>query len=548
MCSTPNYCPEGSSSEATCSAGYYCPNTTSIVVCPAGYYCEEGSQEPIVCPSSYYCEEGSSVPVECDEGASCTGGTSSQLDCIAGYENIGNATHIECWPCQERTYNPDVGGECVYCNTADTVGQTYCEFIACFDLNECSGHGKCVDEVCSCYSGWNGTDCSTKEAVIIVTSEEVVVAKTTSVAVVTATVVVATTTAVSSATSTASVGASSATSATSIRAPAAASAGLVMLFVFLQGFILPLQHNDELSDVFAAFETLKYSQLNFGSDSGDSEDQFWSFAHGLSYKLMIGAAAAVLSAILPGYTVALGLFQMNVRHIHFVVILLLIYGPITESVFEVSSSLSVSFGSCVAVILALGCFLYLYVHPYVEDEDGKFKSYIVPGRGFSGLFFTPYNTVYKQLEKKQKEADPRSRCQKISDSCRSMSCSFGVWKTKDRRTQRGMKAAKGDRENQLPGKDAALEKLENALDIINLGHKQRDSVPVWKTFAWKVMFESVVCYHEKSFNPEEQDPDMLPPYELGAWEVKYLGGIRGAVSHYFMFIKLMLQVRVCCFH
>jgi ABC-type multidrug transport system ATPase subunit len=96
-----SYCPEGSTQELPCPAGFrcgpphfkeacsdltYCPANTSILdvkLCPAGYYCPNTSVS-IICPSGYYCRPGSQEPAKCTPLAYCPEGSQNSVRNFAG--------------------------------------------------------------------------------------------------------------------------------------------------------------------------------------------------------------------------------------------------------------------------------------------------------------------------------------------------------------------------------------------------------------------------------------------------------------------------------
>ena len=94
-CTKGNYCPLGSSSQTTCTAGSYCIQQSLAVVsgqCLAGYYCVTGSVTPVptdgvsgnICPSGNYCVQGSSAGTVCASGTFAPGtGLKASTDCTA---------------------------------------------------------------------------------------------------------------------------------------------------------------------------------------------------------------------------------------------------------------------------------------------------------------------------------------------------------------------------------------------------------------------------------------------------------------------------------
>lgn len=80
------YCPAGSTSPQACSAGYYCPNTTTRRPCPAGTYnsktAQSSSSACITCPDGTFSEssERTTVCPQCPAGYYCPD-TTTKYNC-----------------------------------------------------------------------------------------------------------------------------------------------------------------------------------------------------------------------------------------------------------------------------------------------------------------------------------------------------------------------------------------------------------------------------------------------------------------------------------
>lgn len=68
-----------------CTAGSYCPDSTTESVCYSGEYCPAGSTTRSDCPAGYYCS-GTSSRTQCDVGYSCPARSTSQTSC--GYSGL----------------------------------------------------------------------------------------------------------------------------------------------------------------------------------------------------------------------------------------------------------------------------------------------------------------------------------------------------------------------------------------------------------------------------------------------------------------------------
>ena len=108
-----------------CSAGYYCPNSTTESQCYNGEYCPSGSTTRSDCPAGYYCS-GPSSRTQCDVGYSCPARSTSQTSC--GYSGlpagfVWSNPRVDCTyrKCSAGYYCPNATTE-----TACTTAGYYC--------------------------------------------------------------------------------------------------------------------------------------------------------------------------------------------------------------------------------------------------------------------------------------------------------------------------------------------------------------------------------------------------------------------------------------
>lgn len=86
------YFPDGSSTQAPCEKGYYCPLNSdpafliTPILCPGGSYCPEASCSPIQCECGTMCPPGSASPRQCKAPYFCPAGSSFWTLCPAGYK------------------------------------------------------------------------------------------------------------------------------------------------------------------------------------------------------------------------------------------------------------------------------------------------------------------------------------------------------------------------------------------------------------------------------------------------------------------------------
>jgi hypothetical protein len=113
ICPQGSYCAAGSSTGATCSGGFYCPDQfmSSLVstnICQQGYYCSGGAQSPS--PNGVFTtligESAQGGGDICGVGKYCAVQSSAEASCTAGtylpYQ--GAYASSECLPCTQGEY------------------------------------------------------------------------------------------------------------------------------------------------------------------------------------------------------------------------------------------------------------------------------------------------------------------------------------------------------------------------------------------------------------------------------------------------------------
>ena len=114
-------CPSGSFASSTgaamcevCSAGYFCPNSTSEVICPAGTYSDAGSISCTACPSGRYSSAGATFCEMCPRGKSCFSPSTAPVDCDEGYFSAGGSVS-NCTLCEPGTISSATKDRCTNC-------------------------------------------------------------------------------------------------------------------------------------------------------------------------------------------------------------------------------------------------------------------------------------------------------------------------------------------------------------------------------------------------------------------------------------------------
>lgn len=114
-----------------CSAGSYCPDSTTETPCYSGDYCPAGTTSSShQCPAGYYCPN-TSTKTQCDLGFSCPAGSTSQTSCTGSGPYAGQIAAGRMWvnprvdcthrACSAGYYCPDATTE-----TACTTAEYYC--------------------------------------------------------------------------------------------------------------------------------------------------------------------------------------------------------------------------------------------------------------------------------------------------------------------------------------------------------------------------------------------------------------------------------------
>jgi hypothetical protein len=100
VCTSGNYCAEGSSSQTACPSGYYCPSPIEKYDCPMGTYFSSTSATNVSacqqCQAGYYCPRATGVPIACSSGKYCPAGSGIERDCPEGFYCSTPSTSARC--------------------------------------------------------------------------------------------------------------------------------------------------------------------------------------------------------------------------------------------------------------------------------------------------------------------------------------------------------------------------------------------------------------------------------------------------------------------
>ena len=95
-CDIGYFCPEGHESQLLCDAGYYCPDTTTMLPCEAGFASPAGASVCYVeCVAGMFVD-GQGQCDTCSAGSYCPRGTGAEAPCRAGYFCPDTSTMLPC--------------------------------------------------------------------------------------------------------------------------------------------------------------------------------------------------------------------------------------------------------------------------------------------------------------------------------------------------------------------------------------------------------------------------------------------------------------------
>lgn len=115
-CSTlGTYCPAGATQIVDCDAGYYCPSTSTRTQCTSGNYCPVRSTSQNICPAGYFCPS-TTQKIQCVPTDYCPAGSTSENWCPGGTYCSTAATSTQC----------SAGYYCPRGSTSQTVNPASC--------------------------------------------------------------------------------------------------------------------------------------------------------------------------------------------------------------------------------------------------------------------------------------------------------------------------------------------------------------------------------------------------------------------------------------
>lgn len=260
----------------------------------------------------------------------------------------------------------------------------------CITLDRCNFNGVCLelppDEKCDCFSGFFGDRCQHIEKSL--RRHVKAMASVTTFA----PIFVGAMTALSSASSAVMAG----TQAQSFASTQGSSFSLLPFLLYMQQFVVPLQHNDDVNELYEPFNTLALVQIgNSPSDDADSDSSApLSMAHGLVRKIIILFVLMGLCLYLPGkiMTTCCNQFLITWGDVAFLFVLMI--APVSESVFDLDQPKSVIAVEVALLVICLWSFAICIIRPLLTREV---RAYLFPGMGWSA-----FNVTDRALEDRNK--------------------------------------------------------------------------------------------------------------------------------------------------
>ena len=182
-----------------------------------------------------------------------------------------------------------------------------------------------------------------------------------------------------------------------VNVKASVSAGLqfhmLQMLVFLQMFIIPVQLNPAVSEVFNIFQAEQI--FNADIDEGPS-DSLFGYAQNLFGKCLALLILMILYVLTPGLYVRTCCINTSIQNTFFVPLFLMLYLLLCESLFVIMydnniyvSVLTLGLSFCVILVM-------FSVQRSFNNPRNNFKQQMPLGRGFKGLIYRPTRTLDDQ--------------------------------------------------------------------------------------------------------------------------------------------------------
>lgn len=296
--------------------------------------------------------------------------------------------------------------------------------------------------------------------------------------------------------------------------------------IYLQMFIVGVQHNDKFEDAWPLFSSMRVFQGNIASENSVSSWAAWS--HCLAIKGITFLCLTVVSLVFSGYYVQTCCSSFFIYGNFFLPLYLILFSPLLESILEspgedlwfVSLTLA-----CIVIFLMFQVVSTTVVWSFNSSQNKRWR-WVLPDEGVND-FVKPPKGNKGDKDKKSKKRRRKGDEEEEEDSVWSRinatwGCRFNLYGPRSEMRESIKQIEEVDWKEQ--GMIAEAERIitkENYLEM-------KRSKQIWETYYWRPLFEQVVWY-----DPED---GILTCIDY----------LRVSVSHYFQFIKfLFLTVWVC---
>ena len=297
--------------------------------------------------------------------------------------------------------------------------------------------------------------------------------------------------------------------------------------IYLQMFIVGVQHNDQFEDAWPLFSSMRVFQGNIASE--DSVPFWAAWSHCLAIKGITFLSLTVVALILPGFYVQSCFANFYIRGNLFLPLYLILYSPLLESVLETPGEdlWYVSIAVAGGIILMLMLVVSTAVRKSFNSEHNRQWRWLIP----EGDGYTYIKAYESDSDDEFDEEDPEGKKKRAENSpwnrtkawyhtwgCR---CHLYAPKSKMQKSLKRIEEKDWKRRAVLAEEQG---KVRNEKYVEMLISKR-----VWVAYFWRPMFEQVVWY----------------PRDIEGLD-SCIDRLRSSLSHYIQFIKLMFLTGWVC--
>jgi Cadherin-like beta sandwich domain len=256
--------------------------------------------------------------------------------------------------------------------------------------------------------------------------------------------------------------------------------------VYIQTFVVTLQHNAALAPVAEVFSSQQMFQGNL-NDDGDSD--LYTYAHNFFTKMVSLFALLIFFRIFPGYYVETCCCSFTILASFFIPLFLILLTPLSESWLELTDLPEVAFLTAGTMLLLLFFFVRLRVKPQLDRNFENYSLMIPMGRGSESICLVAD-------DEEDDAEDERGCCKDCTNWLNSMRVSVSGWRCRCR--VHGKDKRIPERLAQVQGRQMYRKELEQRTFY---GKKRSDwskrletADREWTAFYYRPMFDQVVRY------------------------------------------------------